>query len=69
MFFNSYYAALAAMLITGVLVIALFNFYNSVVREEPFFKHFARMAAISLGVAALSFGIGYLVRSVFGIEV
>ncbi len=67
--FKSYYAALAAMLITGVLVIALFNFYNSVVREESFLKHFGRMAAISLGVAVFSFGIGYLVRSVFGIEV
>jgi len=40
-----------------------------VVREEPFLRNFGRMAAISLGVAALSFGIGYLVRGVFGIEV
>lgn len=67
--FSSYYAALAAMLITGVVIIALFNFYSSVVREEAFLKNFGRMAAISLGVAALSFGIGYLVRSWFGIEV
>ena len=64
-----YYAALAAMLLSGVLIIALFNYYSSVVREEPFLRNFGRMAAISLGVAALSFGIGYLVRSVFGIEV
>ena len=67
--FTNYYAALAAMLLSGVLIIALFNFYSSVVREEPFLRNFGRMAAISLGVAALSFGIGYLVRSVFGIEV
>jgi len=67
--FSSYYAALAVMLILGVLVIALFNFYNSVVREESFLKNFGRMTAISLGVATLSFGIGFLVRSVFGIEV
>jgi len=67
--FSNYYAALAVMLIVGVLIIALFNFYSSVVREEPFLRNFGRMAAISLGVAALSFGIGFLVRSVFGISV
>ncbi len=66
---SNYYAALAVMLVLGVLIIALFNFYSSVVREESFLKNFGRMTAISLGVAALSFGIGFLVRSVFGIEV
>ncbi len=66
---SNYYAALAVMLLLGVLIIALFNFYSSVVREESFLKNFGRMTAISLGVAALSFGIGFLVRSVFGIEV
>jgi VIT1/CCC1 family predicted Fe2+/Mn2+ transporter len=66
---SNYYASLAVMLVLGVLIIALFNFYSSVVREESFLKNFGRMTAISLGVAALSFGIGFLVRSVFGIEV
>ena len=66
---SNYYAALAVMLVLGVLIIALFNFYSSVVREESFLKNFGRMTAISLGVAALSFGIGFLVRSVFGIEI
>lgn len=66
---SNYYAALAVMLVLGVLIIALFNFYSSVVREESFLKNFGRMTGISLGVAALSFGIGFLVRSVFGIEV
>jgi Uncharacterized membrane protein len=66
---KNYYVALAVMLVLGVLIIALFNFYSSVVREESFLKNFGRMTAISLGVAALSFGIGFLVRSVFGIEV
>jgi len=66
---SNYYASLAVMLVLGVLIIALFNFYSSVVSEESFLKNFGRMTAISLGVAALSFGIGFLVRSVFGIEV
>ena len=64
--FRNYYFALGVMLLTGVLIIALFNFYVSVVREESFRKHFLRMVAISLGVAGLSFVIGYFVRNVVG---
>jgi vacuolar iron transporter family protein len=40
-----------------------------VARDLPFWRRFAEMAGISLGVAAISFGIGYLVRAVFGVDV
>jgi VIT1/CCC1 family predicted Fe2+/Mn2+ transporter len=43
-----------------------FTFYISVVRETPFRKRFLEMAAISLGVAALSFLIGFFVRVFVG---
>jgi len=52
------------MLLVGILIIALFNFYSSVVREEPFMKRFLRMTGISLGVATISFVIGYFVGGV-----
>ncbi len=64
-----YLACLALTLAMAVLVIAAFNYYLAVVRDEGFRRRFGEMALISLGVAALSFGIGYLVRALFGIEI
>jgi len=40
-----------------------------VARGLSFRKRFLEMAAISLGIAALSFGIGVAIRSVFHIDV
>ncbi len=60
-------------LITGiaaaVLIIAFFNYYISVTRDEPFRKRFLEMAGLSLGVAAFSFVIGYVIRTLLGVEV
>jgi VIT1/CCC1 family predicted Fe2+/Mn2+ transporter len=53
----------------AVLIIAAFNYYVSVASDRPFKKHFLEMAAVSLGVAALSFVIGYFVRAVLGTDV
>jgi VIT1/CCC1 family predicted Fe2+/Mn2+ transporter len=64
----NYYIDLALALTSAVLIIALFNFYISVVRAEPFRKRFLEMAGVSLGVAAFSFIIGYLFRMILGIE-
>jgi hypothetical protein len=41
----------------------------SVAKDEPFRRRFLEMAGLSLSISALSFGIGYLLRTVFGIEV
>jgi VIT1/CCC1 family predicted Fe2+/Mn2+ transporter len=65
----NFYIDLAISLTTGVLIIAAFNYYISVARDEPFRARFLEMAGLSLGVAALSFIIGYLVRQLLGIEV
>jgi VIT1/CCC1 family predicted Fe2+/Mn2+ transporter len=67
--FSSYLLCLAMTLINAVLIIALFNFYISVARDLSFRKRFFEMAGISLGVAALSFAIGFGIRSLLGIEV
>lgn len=60
---------LVIALSTAVLIIAAFNYYISVARDEPFRERFLEMAGLSLGVAILSFVIGYLVRQLLGIEV
>ncbi len=66
---DNYYVALAVVLGLAVLIIAAFNYYISVARDEPFRRRFLEMAGISLGVAAFSFVIGYLIRQVLGVEV
>lgn len=56
-------------LVTAVVIIAAFNYYISVAKDEPFRARFFEMAGLSLSVAAFSFGIGYLIRTWLGIEV
>ena len=63
------YVCLAISLGTSVVIIAIFNFYISVAKDEPFGKRFFEMAGISLGVAALSFLIGFLIRQWLGVDI
>ena len=56
------------MLVLALLVIAAFNFYVGVAKDRPFHKGFLGMAAISMGVAAICFLVGILVKNVLGIE-
>jgi VIT1/CCC1 family predicted Fe2+/Mn2+ transporter len=51
-----------------VVIIFVFNYYISVAKDYNFWRRFLEMAGISLGVAALSFGIGIVLRLVFGVE-
>ena len=64
-----YMLALGTMLIIVVLIILVFNFYVAVAKDLPFKRRFTEMAAISLGVAALSFVVGLVVKNVLGIDV
>lgn len=64
-----YVVAFAAMLVVVVLIIGLFNYYISVVQNEPFLRRFGEMAVISLGVAAISFGIGLLAKGLLGLDI
>lgn len=64
-----YIAAFGIMLAIVVLIILLFNYYISAAQDEPFLRRFGEMAMISLGVAAISFIIGLLAKSLLGIDV
>ena len=66
---QNYYIDLAMALVTAVLIIAAFNYYISVAKDEPFRQRFIQMTGLCLGVAAASFIIGYLVRRLLGIEI
>jgi len=63
------YICLASALMVAVLIIASFNYYISVARDLPFRRRFVEMTVLSLTVAAISFGIGFIMRTVFGVEV
>ncbi len=65
---NNEYICLAISLTSAVLIIAVFNFYISIARGEKFRKRFFEMAGLSLSVAALSFVIGYAIRTWLGID-
>ncbi len=64
-----YLYALFTMLAVVLLIILVFNYYISVAKDLPFKKRFGEMAGISLGVAALSFVVGLLVKSVLGVDI
>lgn len=64
--FSNVYCSLALMIVNAIVVIVLFNFYMAVAKDQPFWKEFAGMAALSLGIAALSFGIGFVLRQFVG---
>ncbi len=67
--FGSTLPALVLMFTAAVAAILLYNFYISVARDEPFWKRVREMSAITFGVALISFGIGYGVRTWFGIDI
>ena len=61
------YAALGITLFLAVLIIFLFNYYLATAKDLDFKRRFAEMALISLGVAALSFGVGWILKTVLNI--
>lgn len=63
------FVSLAVTLGVAVLIIFLFNYYISVAKDYNFRKRFMEMAAISLGVAGISFIIGVLIKQFIGIEI
>ena len=63
------FLCLAIVLVTAIIIIAVFNYYIAVAKGENFRKRFLEMAGLSLGVAALSFIISYFIRLWLGINV
>ncbi len=66
---SNYFICLAIALAVAVLIIAGFNYYISVAKNEPFRSRFWEMTLMSFGVAALSFGLGYLIRTVLKVQI
>lgn len=62
-------AALGWTLGNALLLIFLFTFYISFAKGYSFKRRFSEMVLISWGVAAISFGIGYLARRYFDLEI
>ncbi|MDF1520495.1 MAG: VIT1/CCC1 transporter family protein [Brevefilum sp.] len=67
--FKNEFLCLGITLVTSVIIIAVFNFYISVAKDEPFGKNFFKMAGLSLSVAAFSFLIGFVIKQWLGVDV
>jgi VIT1/CCC1 family predicted Fe2+/Mn2+ transporter len=63
------YLALLFTLIGAVAVIFIFTFYLSVAKDLPFWRRFAEMTAISLGISAISFVLGLAIRFFLQVDV
>jgi VIT1/CCC1 family predicted Fe2+/Mn2+ transporter len=63
------YFSLIFTILNAVIVIFIFTFYISIAKDISFKKRFLEMISISLGIATLSFLIGFLVRILLGIEI
>ena len=66
---SNIYLALTAMLGIGILIVAAYTFYMSIAKSLKFWPRFLEMILISLTVAIISFGVGFLIRNIFGIEI
>jgi len=66
---ENYNICLTLALAAAVLIIAFFNYYISVAKDEPFRERFFEIAALSLGVASFSFILGYFIRTALGVEI
>jgi len=67
--FTSVFIGLLAALFASILIVFLFTYYISVANDQPFRKRFLEMVILSTVVGLISFGLGYLVRILFGIDV
>jgi len=69
LFLSNYVLSLVVTIIAAIIIILAFNFYISMAKDLPLKERFFEMAGISLGVAIISFGIGYLVRIFLGVDI
>lgn len=65
---DGYLLALGITLVISIGIIAFFNFYVSISKDRPFGRNFLEMVGISMGVAAISFVVGIVVKNVLGID-
>ncbi len=67
--FENYFFCLGVTVLNALTIILVFTLYISIARDIPFLRRFLEMASISLGIAVLTFFIGYLIRVFLGVEV
>jgi len=67
--FSSVFIGLLVALFDSILIVFLFTYYISVANDQPFRKRFLEMVVLSSVVGLISFGLGYVVRIFFGIDV
>ncbi len=65
----NYFVSLGCTLAAALGIIALFNYYISVAKSEPFKGRFFEMAGLSLSIAAFSFLVGLVMRVLFGVDI
>ena len=65
---SNYYTSMTITLTFSVLIIAAFNYYISVAKDLNFKRQFLEMAIVSLGVAAFSFLVGFVLRMFWGVD-
>jgi VIT1/CCC1 family predicted Fe2+/Mn2+ transporter len=63
------YVCLALALAAAIAIIAAFNYYIAVVKDLDFKARFLEMAALSFGVAGLTFLISLAIRLLFGVNI
>jgi vacuolar iron transporter family protein len=66
---NHRFLSLVITLAIAVIIIAAFNFYISVAKDLNFSHRFWEMTLISLGVAAFSFGVGFVLKQILGVNI
>jgi len=66
---ENYFISLGVTLSIAVFIIFIFNYYISVAKELNFKRRFFEMTVISLGVSAISFAIGLLVRQFLPVDI
>jgi VIT1/CCC1 family predicted Fe2+/Mn2+ transporter len=66
---DNYYLCLGITILGALTIILVFTYYISIAKDISFSKRFVEMAVISLGIAGLTFIIGYLVKIALGVDV
>lgn len=61
--------AVVASITFAVIILAVTNYYNSVITEKSFVKDFAEMVGITFGATIALYLLGQLIRSVLGITI
>ena len=67
--FSNPFVSLSAAIVAVILVISLFTYFVSVVKETSYSKNFLEMLTLSMGVMIVSFIIGLIARKVLGVDI